>query len=52
MNRFHDDHPGIFPDFVNDIFSEVLLKEKCLRNRKCIYSIHSNIHEKKRKILN
>ena len=52
MNRFHDDHPGIFLDFVNDIFSEVLLKEKCLRNRKCIYSIHSNIHEKKRKILN
>ena len=52
MNRFHDDHPGIFPDFVNDIFSEALLKEKYLRNRKSIYSIHSNIHEKKQEILN
>lgn len=52
MNKFHEEHLGMYADFVEDIFSEALLKEKYLRNRKNIYSIHSNIHEKKHEILN
>ena len=51
MKKFHEEHLGMYADFVEDIFSEALLKEKYLRNRKNIYSIHSNAHERMPDIL-
>ena len=51
MGKFHSEHPGLFSDFVEDIYSEALMKERYLRNRKNIYSIHSNIHERESEIL-
>ena len=52
MGKFHAEHVGLFYDFVEDLYSEALMKERYLRNRRNIYSIHSNIHEKKHEILN
>lgn len=45
MTKFHAEHPGLFSDYLQDLFSEMYLKEKYLRNRKTIYSFHSNLNE-------
>ena len=44
-NRFHDEHPGIFKNFIQDMFSEWFLAERYLRGGKKSFSIHSNVTE-------
>lgn len=43
--KFHDEHPGIFRNFVQDIFSEWFLMERYLRGGRKSFSIHSNVTE-------
>lgn len=46
--RFHEEHPYIFRDWLKDMFSEWYSAEKYLRGGAKVFSIHSNVVEGKR----
>ena len=45
--KFHKEHPGIFRDWLKDMFSEWYSAERYLRGGARAFSIHSNVEEGK-----